>query len=199
MFNFKPYTLYLKISVISLQMLLTQLFSWLEFSLTSVRTKSIYGAGKILKDKMAEDGGSRFVITKIVRLGLRVVGRISWGFYSRIYFICRHNKVMIAKCRHLFNNRLVPEGISEIALLGISDMAKIFFIVAEQTGIKIVGIYDNVERLRFFGQNVSHFLSLKGYQGKILISSPINVEENVKRLKEIGIKEENILLSKNRS
>lgn len=184
----RPIT-YLKISVVLLKMSLTQLSSWIESAFVNRNIKSIHDAGKTLKGKLVGGVKNQFIIIRFIRLCLRILTWIG----ETIYFIYRYNKYLIKNFRHLFYNRLIPDKIDEIALFGISDGAKIVFILAKQTGIKIAGIYDNVEGLKFSGHKVSHYMNLKDYQGKILVSSAVNIEEKAEKLRSLGIKKENIL------
>lgn len=179
-------TTYLKISFVFLQVLFTQIFSLIEFAFFNRRIESIQSAGRFLQGKLVKDMSSKNIIVKFIRLCLRI---IVW-VYEHISFIYRYNRSSIEKCRHIFYN---PDGLKEIALFGISDIARIILIITKQTGIKITGIYDNVDGLKFSGHLVSHYVNLKGYQGKILISSTINIEEKMGKLKRLGIKEEDIL------
>ena len=140
--------------------------------------------------KSNETKENRFILIRLFVLILKIIRHIYW----RICFIYRYDKVIIENCWHLFYNRLIPDGTTELALFGISDIAKIVLILAKQTGIKIVGIYDNVDGLTFGGHKVAHYANLKDHNDKILISASINIEERMERLKRLGIKEENILL-----
>ncbi len=145
---------------------------------------------KDLKEEAAEVKKNEFIITKFIRLGFKILVWVYW----RVYFIYSHNKASIENCWHFFYSHLIPDKTKEIALFGISDIAKIIIIIAKQTGIRIVGVYDDVEGLKFAGYSTSHFINLKDYQGKVLISYTLNIEEKMKKLKKLGIKEENILL-----
>lgn len=185
-FRHYPFT-YIKIFPIFLKTFLTQLLSLFEFHIVN---NSIFTAGRTLIGKSNETKENRFILIRFLILILKIIRRIYW----RIRFIYRYNKAIIENCWHLFYNRLIPDGTRELALFGISDIVKIVLILAKQTGIKIVGIYDNVDGLTFEGHKVAHYTNLKDYKDKILISTSINTEERMGRLKRLGIKEENILL-----
>ncbi|MBI4242883.1 MAG: glycosyltransferase [Planctomycetes bacterium] len=145
---------------------------------------------KDLKEESAGVKRSNSIIARLIRLVWKI---LKWAYW-RHYFIYRYNKAAIENCWHFFYNHLIPDKTKEIALFGISDIAKIIIIIAKQTGIRIAGIYDNAEGLKFSGYMVSHYMNLKDYQGKILISSAINIEEKAGKLKALGIKEKNILV-----
>ena len=145
---------------------------------------------KDLEEKSAGFKRSNSIIARLIRLVWEILKWVYW----RHYFIYRYNKAAIENCWHFFYNHLIPDKTKEIALFGISDIAKIIIIIAKQTGIRIAGVYDDVEGLKFAGYRTSHFIELKGYQGKVLISYTLNIEEKMKKLRRLGIKEENILL-----
>ena len=186
--------IYFKIHMIFFKTILAQLFAWMKFSFFNIRIKSVRVTGKILKEKMQQDKKSKFAIIRLIKIILRAIGRRCGDIYSTVCLMYKDKKKIIEDATHLFNEYLIPQGISEIALLGISDMAKVIFIVARETGIKITAIYDTVEGIEFLGKQTYHLDDLKKYQGKIFISSPINIDKSIKKLKKLGVKRENILL-----
>lgn len=151
---------------------------------------SLQTAGEFLKEKVNGDKGRESSAGKCIRLGFKILKQAC----RYISFIFSYNRDMIRGCKAIFYNNLIPAGTDEVALYGISDITGVIIILAEKYGIRISGIYDNVEGLKFRSRRVSHYLNLKGYHGKVLISSAINPGEKKRKLRMLGIKEEDILI-----
>jgi hypothetical protein len=84
--------------------------------------------------------------------------------------------------------------VKEVAVYGTGFIAKILYILTKKMPLKIPNIYNNSDvGSKYLGFEVLPLQSLRGYSGKIIIASFINVLEKAAELKGIGIEEENII------
>ncbi|MCX8082095.1 MAG: hypothetical protein N3D17_01665 [bacterium] len=115
--------------------------------------------------------------------------------FTTILIYC-NNKSLIKKCYNFINKKKNSKE-KEVALVGISDTAKIIILLMKRSGIKIKGIYDNVSGLKFLGYYVKHYSELCGYNGAVLVTSSINSYEKFEKLIRSGVHPENIEILNN--
>lgn len=115
------------------------------------------------------------------------------NLYGSLASVIRHNFALFKTCTDFMRENIQKEP-AEIALFGIGDAAKTLILISRKNKIPIVKICDTVGGLKFFGCFVKHYSELQGFGGKILVSSAVNPEEKVEKLKWLGILEKNIIV-----
>ena len=111
-------------------------------------------------------------------------------------FLCRmfkNNIYTVELCKRSLK-KLSSKGVEEIAVYGTGFTAKILCIITKQTTLKILGIYDKAKTGgKFLQYNVLPYQSLVGFKGKIVVAVLTGSLEKALELKEIGIKDDNII------
>ena len=68
------------------------------------------------------------------------------------------------------------------------------YILIWQRPVKIIAVYDDSGIRRFLGFKVQPVETLNEYTGKIIIGSLVGVEDRIRRLVEIGIDEDRLVI-----
>jgi len=106
----------------------------------------------------------------------------------------RKNNIYTAKVCKQVLEMLVSKGTKDVAIYGVGDITKILYLFTKETPLKIISIYDNLRAGRkFLGFDILYLEAIKGYKGKVIISSFTRIAEQVARLREMGIEEGNIV------
>lgn len=114
-------------------------------------------------------------------------------FFRFIYRMFENNIYTVELCKRSLK-KLSSKGVEEIAVYGTDFTAKILCIIIKQMPLKILGIYDKVKTGgKFLQYNVLPYQSLAGFKGKIVIASLSESLERALELREIGIKDDNII------
>ena len=127
---------------------------------------------------------------KVMPKGIFFKFQLVFIFFWRMW---KNNRYAIGVCREIIGS-LKQKGIKEIAFYGANDVTKILFMLAREAQIEVVGVYDcSLAGKKFLCFNVLAPGKLKGYDGKVIIASFVNVKNKILKLKNIGIQENSIL------
>lgn len=115
-----------------------------------------------------------------------IVDLIRRGFNFLKYLFSWPNYV-IDRCWHCLHD-LTTIGIQEIALFGIGNVSQVLCLLSRYLPIKITAIYDNpVKKMRFMGREILPIETIKGYRGKVIITSFDDIFNKVEMLKKLGV------------
>lgn len=141
----------------------------------------------------------KIYITKLLRLILKTLGDLYWKIY-----IIQKRKVIakIESLNLLILNHIKPNKIKVIAILGFNEFTKFFLFFALKKGINSIIIYEDEKKERknkkILNFSILETKEVKNYKGKIIIITKSDTiqekEKKYKFLKNLGIKEENILI-----
>jgi hypothetical protein len=90
--------------------------------------------------------------------------------------------------------KLIGEGVEEIAVYGVGCVAKILYILSKEMPFKISNMYDKaMAGETFLNYEVLASEVLKGYEGKVVIASLVRIIEKGAELEELGIDQKDIV------
>ncbi|MHC4742388.1 MAG: glycosyltransferase family 2 protein [Planctomycetota bacterium] len=116
--------------------------------------------------------------------------RLVFVFFRRMW---KNNLYTIRACEQVME-RLIDEGVEEIAVYSVGYVARILHILSKELPFTIGGIYDK-DRTgdRFLSYDVLSPDSMRGYSGKVVIASLVGIIEKETELQEIGIDRKDIV------
>jgi hypothetical protein len=116
-----------------------------------------------------------------VRLG-RFVRRI---LESHLYVI---------RCSKRCLQSLAAYGETEISLYGSGDIAEVVYSLTFEESIKIKNVYDDCRASKFHGLAILPIEECNSSEEKLMITSLVEIENQVRRLKSLGVPPERILV-----
>lgn len=126
------------------------------------------------------------VMPKSMSFKLKLVFIFFWRMW-------KNNRYAVNVCKKVIAS-LNGKGIKRISFYGANDVTKILFILARKKRMKIVNIFDiSLAGKYYLGHKVSPLENLKNCNGKVLIASFAGVKEKIAKLKNSGVKENNII------
>lgn len=116
--------------------------------------------------------------------------RLVFVFFWRMW---KNNLYTIRACEQVME-RLVSEGVEEVAVYCVGYVTKILHILAKELPFKIVGIYDKaMVGKSFLNYEILSPEAMAGYSGKVVIASLVGIIEKEAELEEIGIDRKDIV------
>jgi hypothetical protein len=107
---------------------------------------------------------------------------------------CLKIPIGTVKLRRRFLKKLGSKGVKKAAVYGTDFTTTIFCILAEQTPLKVTGIYDKSGAgVKFLQYKVLPYQSLTEFNGKIIIAALTGSMEKASELKKIGVKNNTII------
>jgi hypothetical protein len=105
----------------------------------------------------------------------------------------RFNSYTVAQSKHCLNE-LAANGIKEVAIYGSDEIAQILNELSFKTSVKVHAIYDDVEAKTPPRLPVRPIDQYQGAPEKIIVATILGVEAKIERLKNHGVRSENIVL-----
>jgi len=115
------------------------------------------------------------------------------GFKLFGYLLHKGRISQVRKC-HECLKRLALHGVEEVVVYGANDIAKVIYILSWRMPVKVRDVYDDAGTRKLLRFKVLPVEALNGYKGRIIIGSLVDVEDRVKKLKEMGIDEERLVI-----
>ena len=116
--------------------------------------------------------------------------RLVFVFFWRMW---KNNLYTIKACE-LVMEKLIGEGVEEIAVYGAGCVAKILYILSKEMPFKISNMYDKaMAGERFLNYEVLAPEALRGNEGKVVIASLVRIIEKGAELEELGIDQKDIV------
>jgi len=142
--------------------------------------KQVYGK------KAGHVGSGKRIIQRNVFLEFRLCLVFFWRMF-------KNNLYTVSLCKHVLEE-LHLKKVKQIAVYGTGFIAKIIYILTRQVPIEISNIYSksNVDS-DYLGFKVLPWRSLVGFEGKVVIAYSTGILERITELREIGIKDEDII------
>jgi hypothetical protein len=120
-----------------------------------------------------------------------------WGKVYKAYGFLKnmsqYNLYTIERSRRCLNE-LSSQHIREVAVYGAGDIAEVLYDLTFEVPLRIIAIYDDVEKKRFLRFNVLPIEAMNGGRAKVIIASLVGVEEKVERLRRLGVDRERIVV-----
>ncbi|MBN2138007.1 MAG: hypothetical protein JW720_09380 [Sedimentisphaerales bacterium] len=116
--------------------------------------------------------------------------RLVFVFFRRMW---KNNLYTIKACEQVMQ-RLIDEGVEEVAVYCTGYVARILHILAKEMPFKISSIFDKVMiGEKFLNYEVLPYEALKDCQGRVIIASLTGIIEKEAELEELGIDRKNIV------
>jgi hypothetical protein len=116
---------------------------------------------------------------------------------SRAYRFLRgalaHHRDVIRRAQRCLE-QVWREGLDEVAIIGASEVAEILVALARVYPVTVTGVYDDLKRGRFLRFDIQPLENLKGYRGSLVLAAVVGVEEKLRQLSSLGIKDSHIVL-----
>ena len=104
-----------------------------------------------------------------------------------------YNRFAVEQCRQaLFC--LSEQKITEISVYGANEIAAILYSVSYGFPVRVTAIYDECPRWMFGILPVLPLKDFRNSHGPMLVAAVVGVEEKVKRLSQLGVNVENLVL-----
>jgi len=104
-----------------------------------------------------------------------------------------YNRFAVEECRQTLSC-LAEQGITKVSVYGVNEIASILYGLSYELPVQVTVIYDECPRSKPWAPSV---LPLKDYRRShepMIIAAVVGVEEKVKRLSQLGINVENLVL-----
>lgn len=98
------------------------------------------------------------------------------------------------QCARRCLKSIVAEGQKEISFYGTGDVAEILYYVSFDEPVEIRNVYDDWEGNNFHGFKILPIEKCGTGDEKLIVSSLVEVEDRVKRLKTLGVSPERIIV-----
>jgi hypothetical protein len=104
-----------------------------------------------------------------------------------------YNAYIFERCKNCVNE-LASNNVNEIVVYGTGDVAEVFYKVTLNSPVKIRAVYDTLDGKKFFNLRVMPMEEMKSYNGKVVVTALVGVEDKVEMLKKMGVMSENIII-----
>lgn len=116
--------------------------------------------------------------------------RLVFVFFWRMW---KNNLYTIKACEQVME-KLIGEGVEEVAVYGAGYVARILYILSKEMPFKISNMYDKaMAGETFLNYEVLAPEAMKDYKGKVVIASLVRIIEKGAELEELGIDEKDIV------
>ena len=105
----------------------------------------------------------------------------------------KYNADAVDRCNNCLK-KLASNGITEVALYGTGDGAEMFYHLALHSPVRVRAIYDNLGGNKWMSFDVMPVESIKHYSGKIVITALMGEENEVGKLREMGVEDEQVIV-----
>jgi hypothetical protein len=86
------------------------------------------------------------------------------------------------------------EGVDEVAIIGSSEVAEILVALARVYPVRVAAVYDELRRGRFLRFTIQPLENVADYHGKVVVAAVVGVDEKLRQLRSLGIKDSHIVL-----
>ena len=124
---------------------------------------------------------------------LKDILRKTFKAYDFLKNMNLYNAYIFERCKNCVNE-LASNNVNEIVVYGTGDAAEVFYKVTLNSPIKIKAVYDTLDGKKFFNFRVMPMEEMKSYNGKIVVTALVGVEDKVEMLKKMGVTSENIII-----
>ncbi len=112
--------------------------------------------------------------------------------FNFVYNVKNYYVYLESRCENCID-KLIADGVKSCALYGTGDAAELFYKLSEFKKLKIDGVYDRFSNGSFYDHRVLPLEELKDYDGMVVLTSIVDINNQLKELTSAGVERERII------
>ncbi len=107
--------------------------------------------------------------------------------------LLEYNRFAVGQCRETLS-RLSEQKITNVSVYGVNEIAAILYSLSYEFPVKVTVIYDECPRWKPWAPPVFPLSDYQHSHAPMILAAVVGVEEKVKRLSQLGVSIENLVL-----